>query len=109
MKFKRIFVIEPAHDISKLSEFSDDIRIVCDGSSRVSESFDVILSNILDFDYRTDAIIPMGRTTICTISGIAFILKTLADMCEEKYEEKVFFTIGVFTNSGYIFESIGVE
>ena len=71
-KFRRVYVVEPAHDVTKLSKYTNEIRFLTSGTeSSDIELFKTILKALSDFNTKTDAILPIGRVMTNMLVGLA--------------------------------------
>jgi hypothetical protein len=106
--FKTIYVVEPAHSINALKKYADDVVFISDLGISVSCLYEHILGELSEFNPETDALIPMGRASACTIAGIVVVLASILNM--KKFNiPKVFISIGVYKDERYFFERIELE
>jgi len=70
-KFRRIYVVEPAHDVTKLSKHTNEIRFLTSGDEPSDKLFEHILKAISDFNPKCDAILPIGRVMTNVLVGLA--------------------------------------
>jgi energy-coupling factor transporter ATP-binding protein EcfA2 len=70
-KFRKLFVVEPTHDISILSKYCNQVVFLTNGDEKTEELSKKIPLMLQDFNPDEDALIPMGRVASCTIAGIA--------------------------------------
>jgi len=107
-KFKRIFVVEPAHDISLLGKYADEIILLSDPEIPASCLFPEIGNKLQDYNSEEDALVPMGRVSACTMAGMAVAFWSILNF--KKFGiQKVFISIGIFLNGDYTFERIELE
>jgi hypothetical protein len=70
-KFRRLFVVEPTHDIHILSRYCSQVVFITNGEEKTEDLAQKIPLMLKDFNPDEDALIPMGRVASCTIAGIA--------------------------------------
>lgn len=69
-KFRKVFVTEPAHDVTKLKDYAEDIRFLTSGYEPYNELFELVLRALYDFNPLTDAILLMGRSMANAMVGL---------------------------------------
>jgi hypothetical protein len=69
-KFKRLYVVEPSHDVSVLKSYTNNVIFMTTGNELVSELEQKIYENLEEFHPEEDAIISMGRTVACLLTGL---------------------------------------
>lgn len=69
-KFRTLYVVEPSHDLSIAKEYTDTVKFVTTGTELVDQLMDRISASLENFDPEQDAVIPMGRTSACLITGL---------------------------------------
>jgi hypothetical protein len=95
-RFRKVFVVEPSHDLTALKKYTDDIRFITTGYEDIGKIGEKIDKNISEFDPSQDAIVALGRVSVCMLIGIC-IAKKFPD---KKME------FGVYSNKDYTFEAI---
>lgn len=95
-KFRKLFVVEPTHDISLLGKYCDNIIFLTNGDERIENVSERMDAKLEDFDPDDDALIPMGRVSACSMAGIL-----LANKLKGGFKSIVM--IGVFAGTKYIF------
>lgn len=99
-RFRKIFVVEPSHDVSILSRYSDQIVFLSTVEDKLNDLPDKISKMLSDFDPDNDAVIPMGRVSSCLIAGISIASKILSEI---PLGENRLIVIGFYSVSDYIF------
>lgn len=108
MRFRKIFVTEQAHNLDLLANYTDDIQVLSNVNSTAVDSYASILENLYDYHPDLDAIVPMGRSPVCFMTGMAAVLRILLRVREEKSFATTI-TIGIFNDNEYYFERIPLE
>jgi hypothetical protein len=70
LRFRKIFVVEPSHDIRALSQYTENVTFVCGGKEDVKNIPLQIENTLSEFDPATDAIVPVGRVITTMLAGI---------------------------------------
>jgi len=96
-RFRRLYLIEPAHDFTVAKLYTDQVIFVTTGEERVEELQGKITESLSDFCPTTDALIPMGKSSACLMTGL--ILPTLS-----LFGASV--NIGVFRGDSYEFYEV---
>lgn len=110
-KFRKLFVVEPTHDISILSKYCNQVVFLTNGEEKTEELAQKIPLMLKDFNPDEDALIPMGRVASCTIAGIA--ISTLISRDHFRTDERIgtdhnpIIMVGLYRGSEYSF--IGME
>lgn len=94
LKFRKIFIVEPSHDFSMAKRYSSRIMFLTDGGEKAQELESTIANALEDFDFSSDAIIPMGKVVSCLIAGAAL---------RNKLPIGQSITVGVFRGDSYEF------
>lgn len=103
-RFEKIFVVEPAHEVSILSKYSSQIIFVTDGGDKIEDISNRIESLIKDFNPDTDAIIPMGRAPSNFLAGLSLVRYLIFQfITQKKVNTPVCITFGVYRNEEYTF------
>lgn len=98
--FRTIFIVGPAHDMSQLRKYGDDLKLLTSGFEDPDEFLRVITRNLTenDFDPKMDAIVPVGKVLANVFAGVAlsrlFPGKTVT-MASYKKGDYVFFQVVV--------------
>ena len=97
-QFRKIFVVEPAHDLSALIEFGEDITYVFNRYEQVDDMLSKAQSSLREFNPETDAFVPIGRVTACSVAGMV-----LSKMTGNKPVN-----FGIYKNGVYRFIKMGI-
>lgn len=68
--FRKVFVVEPSHDFSALTELCEKIVMLTTGYEQVGEVEETVRYSLSEFDPGKDAVLPVGRVTACVITGM---------------------------------------
>lgn len=68
--FRTLYIVEPSHDLSVVKDYTDNIKFITTGTELVEGLAERVSASLEDFDPEEDAIIPMGRTSACLITGL---------------------------------------
>jgi hypothetical protein len=98
-RFRKIFVIEPTHDVGILKRYTDTIKFISNGSEKVEDLPDRIESSLQDFDPLKDAVVAMGRVSACMLTGF-FLAKLFP---------KDIIMYGIYNNDNYLFLEANCE
>lgn len=101
IRFDRIFVVEPSHDVSVLSKYASQLVFIGSSEDKIEDLISKIYQNISSFNPETDAIIPMGRVSSCLISGL-FLSKLLYEKFSGAYSPRTIW-IGIYRGDQYLF------
>jgi hypothetical protein len=92
-QFRRIFVIDPSHDVSKLKQHTSEIKLITRGDERSEDIEETIVKSLADFDPACDAIIPMGKVVVSFVTGVVL----------GKMFPSIGVTVGIYGNEKYQF------
>lgn len=101
-KFRKLFVVEPSHDVSVLSKYSSNIIFLGDSEEKIVDLPNKMKKYLEDFDPDLDAIIPMGRVSSCVLAGLLVGSKLT-------YSDPIIIMIGIYKNEEYIFIPVEVK
>lgn len=96
-QFRKIFVTDPSHDVSRLKQHTSAIQFLTRGDEKADTLEESILKALTDFDPASDAVIPMGKVTTCLITGVV-LGKMFPDLGV---------TVGIYGNESYQFIELG--
>lgn len=96
-QFRKIFVVEPSHDLSALKQHTDCIELLTTGYENLPDLQAKIDKNLNDFCPETDAFVPIGK----------LISTMLAGMTLQRMSNGAPITVGIFRNKSYEFIAIG--
>lgn len=96
--FRKIFVVQPSHDLSALKNYTDNIELLTTGYENAEDLAPKIELKLTEFDPDTDAFVPVGKLISTMISGM--IIQKLVPDREIK--------IGIYRDRDYEFMSVGV-
>ena len=94
LEFRKIYIVEPSHVLGAAKRYSKRISLLTDGGEKSSELKEKIEKALVDFDFSTDCLIPMGKVVSCMITGMVIM-----DMLPIGQA----LTIGVYRGDGYAF------
>ena len=107
-KFRKLFVVEPTHDISILSKYCNQVVFLTNGEEKTEELAQKIPLMLEDFNPDEDALIPMGRVASCTIAGISIALRVSKLRLEDvEVSNLPIIMVGLYRGSEYSF--VGME
>jgi len=69
-KFRTLYVVDPTHDVSIAKDYSESVVFISSGDEQIEDLEDRMMRILFSFDPRQDAIIPMGKVTVCLLTGI---------------------------------------
>lgn len=95
--YRKIFVVEPSHDLSALKNYTDNIELLTTGYENPEDLSIKIENNLKDFDPSTDAFVPIGK----------LISTMLAGMILQRISRNMPIKVGIYKNRTYEFMSIG--
>ena len=94
--YKRVYVVEPTHDVSGLLQFAEKIVFLFSGyESSVLELREAFERNIAEFEATTDAFVPIGKMRDVTVASMLLRSKT-----------KLPISVGIYRDKTYTFERI---
>ena len=96
IKFRKIFVVEPSHDVSALKAHTDEIIMMTTGYEDMQTLPAKITGSLRDFDPELDAIIPVGKIIASFVSGVVLARMGQAPIW-----------IGVYKDKRYTFLQVG--
>lgn len=94
--YRKIFVVEPSHDLSALTKYTDDIVLITTGYENVSDMYKKVEESIKGFDPLLDAFVPVGK--LITTFVVGMVLQKLVNNP---------ITVGIYKNKDYEFIRIG--
>jgi hypothetical protein len=94
--FRKIFVVEPTHDISILSRNCSQVVFLSKGDEKIETIAETMSSNLSEFNPDEDALVPMGRVSSCAIAGVLLSNRFRKD-------PRVVLMIGIYAGNKYIF------
>lgn len=94
--FRKIFVVEPSHDLSALQKYTDEIVLITTGYEKVSEIYKKVEESLKDFSVEHDAFVPVGKLLATLASGMIISKMFIVPI-----------TVGIYKNKDYEFIKIG--
>jgi len=98
-KYRKIFVVEPSHDLSALKSYTDNIELLTTGYENIDALIPKIESNLQGFDPMVDAFVPIGRLISTMLAGL--ILGKIA--------KDTPITVGIYKNKDYEFIPVEIN
>lgn len=95
--YRKIFVVEPSHDLSALKNHTDNIELLTTGYENPEDLPAKIKNNLKDFDPETDAFVPIGKLVSTMLAGMEL----------QKKLRNAPIKVGIYKNRAYEFMSIG--
>lgn len=94
--YRKIFVVEPSHDLSALRKYTDEIVLITTGYENVTDIYKKVEESIKGFDPLLDAFVPVGK--LVTTFAVGMALQKLVN-------EPII--VGIYKNKDYEFMQIG--
>lgn len=69
-RFRKMYIVEPSHDFSILASYTNSIVCLTSGTELSKDIEHSIRESILDFEPERDALVPMGKTVSCILTGL---------------------------------------
>jgi len=110
-RFRKLFVVEPSHDVSILGKYSAQVVFLTSSEDKVEELSEKIRENLYEFDPNRDAIIPMGRVSSCMMTGmfIGRFIEELHKTFPESINYRPVVTMGIYKGDSYIFIPVEIK
>jgi hypothetical protein len=104
IKYRRIFVVQPSHDLSALKKYSDNIVLITTGYERDEDLPRKISEMLADFNPAYDAIVPIGKLISTMLTGMAiqakcYALNSQVDIGMYREKDYEFLAMGVFEHA----------
>jgi hypothetical protein len=94
--YRKIFVVEPSHDLRALKKYTDEIVLITTGYEDIENIYEKVEVSAKEFDPSTDAFVPIGKLITTFIAGM--VLQKLVH---------VPIIVGIYKNKDYEFMEVG--